>query len=1003
MLSDDDRLDRANQLFSDALELPSGERDSFVRRECGEDGGLCESVLKLLTRFESLGNFLETPAGGRAEVTPGDLLDGHFRILELLGRGGMGEVYRADDLHLGETVALKMVRAEWRTEPDMLARFRDEVRLAHRISHPNVCRVYGFHTCTFNGAELAFFEMEFLDGESLAKAIAARGRFEAAAILRLAAGIAAGLDAAHGEGVIHRDLKPGNIFLTRDRQGGDRPVIADFGLARSVEAGDGTQTQSGLLAGSPDYMAPEQYLGEELTTAVDIFALGLIVYEMAAGRRPYPSESLVRAAVRRVMEPAPPLSRVAPDVPRHWDRVLERALARNPRRRYPTAAALVEELAKRPSGIAVARSVVRVPVVSRRAWLAASGAGVAAMSSFYGVWRLYQRRLPNAPLIMMTPLKSASPANAAALDLQLEKGLLQSAFVRVLDSGKVREAWRRMGRNAPLPAELAPKDAREIALREGAQFVFFGGLAKVADDWEVRVRLELLGGSPDYPRDKFPASFTAESEQALLGAAAKAAQWIRRTAGEAADAISEKSRTPEEITTNNWQALREFTAARATWRARPVSKEWSPDQRAATEDHLRNALRLDPEFALAAATLADIQVASRETDQGLLNYQLAARIMEKRNLSDRESLLIRGLFALDIGQYGEAQTLFSRYASEYPREGLPLFYEARATECQGNLSAALRLLDEAIRKEPESYSFLITRGVRYLILGQLIDAKKDCDRAAKLDPTGWTEQLRGALAFARGDMVGLEACLDRMRAVGSVENRSRAHALQACLCAERGKWPEAEAILTQGIRFDTENLQPQESLLIKQKLLALGYVELGRAAEAVAICRQILSTKPGLRFVLETGAILAQAGDMAGARQCIPAGLPGMPPERVPKTVSGGAQINLIEWPYYWRRILRLWAEMAISAGRPKTALDLMQAAPAAESIQEWPDTLIRASIASGEQETARAQLRRLFGNPASFWLEAEKSHPMFMRRAIAQAKQLSGAGDWARLQQFLN
>jgi len=212
MTPEHDRLDLANQLFSDALELPAGERRSFVQRECGGDTDLCGSVLKLLARFEGLGSFLETSAGGHSELSPGEMLEGRFRILELLGRGGIGEVYRAEDLTLGEPVALKLVRAEWRSDPAMLARFRDEVRLARRISHPNVCRVFGFRTCSVNGRDLAFFEMEYLDGDSLAKALSTRGKLDAASVLRIAGGVAAGLDAAHREGVIHRDLKPGNIF-----------------------------------------------------------------------------------------------------------------------------------------------------------------------------------------------------------------------------------------------------------------------------------------------------------------------------------------------------------------------------------------------------------------------------------------------------------------------------------------------------------------------------------------------------------------------------------------------------------------------------------------------------------------------------------------------------------------------------------------------------------------------------------------------------------------------
>jgi eukaryotic-like serine/threonine-protein kinase len=1005
-----DRFDRANQLFSDALELPPDERDGFVRRACGADATLCHSVLKLLSRFNRLDDFLEQPAGGsaeaRLELAPEDVLDGRVRIVELHGRGGMGAVYRAEDLRLGEPVAIKIVRAEWRSDPAMLARFHDEIRLARRVSHPNICRVHGVLMATVRGREIVCLEMEYLAGDSLAVLLTNRGRLDAGTLLPIAEGIAAGLDAAHREGVMHRDLKPGNIILTRDRRGGERPVITDFGLARSDEAGEGAHTQSGVIAGSPDYMAPEQFMGEKLTPAVDIFAFGLIVYEMAAGRRPFPSESIVRAAVRRLTETPQPLSRVAPDAPRHWDRVLARALARDPARRYPTAGEMVSDLRDRPSLAAVALSGIRVPRVSRRAWLVGSGvAGLAAVSCFYGLSRLHKRALPDAPLIMLTPLtSSASPANAAALGLQVEKGLQQSAHLQVLDAGRMREAWKLMGRSAPFPDKLEPRDAREIALRKGAQFVLFGSLEKVADGWAAALELQLLGNAPEYPNEKTPKTFTAESDQGLLTAAARAVEWIRTTAGESAEVVNAHSRAPEAITTKSWGALQEYMQARDAWRSQQFDGNWRPDQRAAAELHLNRALEIDPGFALAATTLADIQVASGELDEGFQNYQRAVAIIDANNLTDRESLLTRGLFAFDTGQYAKARDVFAQYALEYPNEGLPLFHESSSVEHLGNRAAAVHLMEQAIERDPKSYSFSIDLAIHLLSLGRFADAEEQCRKASKLYDRDWTDQVRACLAFARRDMPGARLSLERMRKAGSVAFQSKAFTLQACLEAEQNQWGTAESSLKKGIAFDRENSQPMESESAKHRALALLYIRQRRLGDAIDSCNWIVATKPGRRELLDVGALLARAGDIPAAGRCLPEGLTKNPPRRPPAVLPPGAPKEVMEWPFYWRRVLLLWANMALFRGDGKTAFALLESAPVSEKTQEWPQAVIRASILSGEQETAKRLLRGLLANPASYWLMADEAGPGFLREALAQAEGFQGlSSDAASWKRFLD
>src|SRR5262249_13704932 len=220
-------------------------------------------------------------------------------------------------------VALKLIRQEWRRDSSMVARFKEELRLARRIAHPNVCRIHDIFEERSDGREFLFFTMRYLDGDTLAEVLAQPHPLDRETVLLLAEGIAAGLDAAHREGIIHRDLKPSNILLPEGR-----PVITDFGLARLSDPATGNVTQTGLIGGSPDYMSPEQFLDRPRPAASDIFSFGIIVYEMIAGRRPYPQESLFRLAVRRATEDPEPLRHVRRDMPRSWERTLAWALHR---------------------------------------------------------------------------------------------------------------------------------------------------------------------------------------------------------------------------------------------------------------------------------------------------------------------------------------------------------------------------------------------------------------------------------------------------------------------------------------------------------------------------------------------------------------------------------------------------------------------------------------------------------------------------------------------------
>ena len=228
----------------------------------------------------------------------GTVLAGRYEILSVLGEGGMGAVYKAKDRELNRTVALKVIRPELARNSAIVERFKHELRLSHQVTHKNVIRIYDLG----EGEGVKFITMEFIDGQDLRSLIREKQKFSPEEAVETMRQVCQALDAAHSVGVIHRDLKPQNII--RDTNG--RVLVMDFGLARTI-GGDG-MTQSGALVGTMEYMSPEQALGQELDQRSDLFALGLIFYELLTGKMPFHAESAIASLLKRTQERAVPVS-----------------------------------------------------------------------------------------------------------------------------------------------------------------------------------------------------------------------------------------------------------------------------------------------------------------------------------------------------------------------------------------------------------------------------------------------------------------------------------------------------------------------------------------------------------------------------------------------------------------------------------------------------------------------------------------------------------------------
>jgi serine/threonine protein kinase/tetratricopeptide (TPR) repeat protein len=390
-------------------------------------------------------------ASGKAPDTIGPsgiVLAGRYRVLELIGSGGMGTVYKALDLELEEIVALKTLRRELMDAPGALERFRREVKLARKVTHRSIARVFD----TGEHEREKFLTMEYVHGRSLGSLLDERGALTPAEAVTIGGAIAEGLAAAHAAGVVHRDLKPDNVLL----EDGGRVVLTDFGVARAIAATDARATSAGGIVGTPAYMAPEQVDGSEVDGRTDLYALGVVLFEMLSGALPFDGETPLSLAAARLVRAPKDLGAMRPDLPSRLVDVVRRAMARSPVDRFATAEALGGALASSVT----TTSLVRAPSVPPP--------------------RREERR------IAVLPLRSGSPDDAwmaAGLAEDLGDALSMLSGVRVRShAGAPREGedLRAFGRRNEVEA-LVDGTLR----REGERFRATLRLVSVDDGFQI--------------------------------------------------------------------------------------------------------------------------------------------------------------------------------------------------------------------------------------------------------------------------------------------------------------------------------------------------------------------------------------------------------------------------------------------------------------------------------------------------------------------------------------
>jgi tetratricopeptide (TPR) repeat protein/TolB-like protein len=551
--------------------------------------------------------------------TDGTMIAERYRIVGLLGRGGMGEVYRASDKLLGVDVALKTIRPRDVGGEAASARFRREIQLARRVTHPNVCRIFdvGIH------GEIVFLTMELLEGETLAARIKRDGRMVVEVTRPIVEQMAAALTAAHAQGVIHRDLTAHNVIITAE----GRAVITDFGLARAANDSDATVTSDGEMIGSPAYMSPEQVEGaKSFSPATDIYALGVVMFEMVTGRLPFVGETSMATAVMRIREAAPSPRQYAADLPPVWDTVILRCLERSPAARFSTARAVVDALG---SGVAHRRTWLRPALLGAAVALATAlafalsrpmgsdrGASEAAAAAKAGA-------RPSVAIFGFANLTGRKEEEflAAAIAEMLSTEMTAGEQVRAVPAESVARARREL--DLPAATSFSAETLTRIRRLINTDFVVSGSYVVMGDAARVRVDVKLQ----DTRTGETVASVAENgSRDDITGLVTTIGSRLRSRLG--VDELSAQERAgARAFLPSSSSAAAAYAEGVAALRVHNCGAARAP---------LERAVGLDPSFPMARAQLAFtlycLGYDKRAVEEGKRAVQLAAPMPEEARL-----------------------------------------------------------------------------------------------------------------------------------------------------------------------------------------------------------------------------------------------------------------------------------------------------------------------------------------------------------------------------------
>src|ERR1700735_3169500 len=851
----------------------------------------------------------------------------HYRVLQVLGGGGMGVVYKAEDLKLGRKVAIKFLPVELASDPNSFERLEREARAASALEHPNICPIYelGEHEGQ------PFIVMQLLEGqtlqERLERAAEPRKSLPVNETLDLALQITAGLEAAHEKGISHHNSKPANSFITRRGE----VKILDFGLARPVDDSDllnitpeeaaglngwpsrafssSRLTRTGTMMGTVHYMSPEQVRGEKLDARTDLFSFGLVLYEMATGQRAFPGNtaSVVHDGILHQL--ALPGRQLNPELPMELEQIIAKALEKDRNLRYQSVTDVqgdLQRLKRNSESVNLsAASPNPVATVTVRAvqlamiWKIA--VPVLLVATLIG-GGFYYRSRQTKPLTEKDTIVLADFANSTAdavfddtLKTALSVSLRQSPFLNVLSDSEVMKTLQQMTR--PAGAKLTPDVARELCQRAGSKAYLAGSIGSLGSEYVLGLKAVNCQNGDMLAQEQV----TAASKEKVLDALGEAASRLRTELGESLATVQKFDVPLEQATTSSLEALKAYSVG---------LKAHDEKGHAAALVYLQRAIELDPNFAMGYRSVgreyAGFGALARASEYYTKAFQLRERSSEREKLE-----ISANYYSYVTGELDKAAQTYQEEIESYPRESAPYNSLGIVFSSVGQYEKAAEVTTQALRLSPDhlnSYENL----ANYLLALQRLDESRQIiieARARKMDGAE-LHALSYALAFIGSDSAAMVEQQQWFASKSNFENCS-GPALASDTEAYAGHLGKARELakrsVDSAVRADNKESGGGFQAVAAQR--EAGY---GNPAEARRLAAEALKLAPTSQGVEGEAALaFAMAGDAARAESLA---------EDLRKLYPLNTQMQSLWLP-------AIQAQLALDNKNPASALSILQAA----------------------------------------------------------------------------
>ncbi len=955
---------RVQDIVLGTLELEEPQRRDFLASECGNDENLREEVESLLayeniapdiidslsrSAFRKLASYQEVMEGfskAELEELTGKTVS-HYHIQEKLGEGGMGVVYKAFDVHLQRTVALKFLLRLWSaqltgldegngaTGVDLSASYW-EARAASALDHPNICTIY--EVGQYGG--VPFIAMQLLSGMSLKQRIDA-DQLSSDESLDIAVQITSAIDAAHTAGVIHRDIKPANIFIT-DR--GEAKIL-DFGLAARTAQQDGSATgdndlsRARTMAGTTAYMAPEQAHGQGPDVSSDIFSLGTVLYEMMTGVSPFRG-STAYATLDNILHktPAPPSS-LRHQLPHELDRIIARALAKDSVARYSTAAELNRDLTRLQSARHMDSMRAQLVTRSRFAAFAACAAILLALSAVAYNYFHHRPEMTGSGehAVILGDFANATgdPIFDGTLRESLRVQLEQSPFLNVLTDSRLNRELGFMER--PVGTLLTSDLARQLCLRTGSQATISGSIARIGGNFVLRI--SATGCQNEEPLGT--EQIEVGSRETVLRGLDTIATRLRSRLGESMASIQAYDKPIEQATTPSLEALQTYSLG--------LHSAYTEGPNAAVP-YYEKAIKIDPQFAMAYAKLGVAYMGLNSPDHGAALLKHAYDLRDR--ISDRERFYIdTQYYSYITGDQDKAVVTLKLWEHIYPSDPAPFANLGVVSAYLGHHQESLLQAHQALRLEPTAAILYTNIASEYCTVGQLDNCQRMIAEAqARKINYSFFDGILYVLDFLRGDEAGMRQQVNG--AMGHPWVEGWLLAIQADTDAYQGRLGEARKYTAQAVRsarkYDGEDIAQGY-----MSVAALREAEFGNRQQARELAEPLLRKPSGQVVKTYAALALAEIGDTQQAQALA---------RELHQQYPDDTLLN-----FYWLPCIE--AAIATSSHDPEKAIRVLRAtAPYEMGVPKSPTNVAgypiylraEAYLEAGRGAEAEAEFRRL-------------------------------------------